>query len=308
MPNGRLETSRPTFVNVWEYLGYSPGESPSDFGSAMTLAVHPDDRDVVVQAMRSRIDGQSQEFEATYRVRRKDGSERWNLSRGVVQRDGDGRPLRFTGASVDITALKHVEAELHEARTAAEAANRAKDEFLANVSHEIRTPMNAILGMTELTLEQPTSEHQRQLLRTVKSAAESLLVVINDLLDFSKIEAGRLELESGRVHPAFGLRGHRARPGAACSPQGAGARVRRVVRPARPARRRRGAPAPGSPERCRERRQVHGSGRGSGLRLRERARAGVESDGLAARHRSGHGNRDLAREAAEDIPRVRAGG
>jgi two-component system sensor histidine kinase/response regulator len=136
-------------------------------------------------------------FEDVEAHRAPDGIRRYVEVLKAPVRDAQGEVAGLLGIFWDVTARKQAEEDLKEALEAAQAASKAKSEFLARVSHEIRTPMNGIIGMTELTLDTEITPEQREYLEMVMGSAQALLAVINDILDFSKIEAGKIELEPG---------------------------------------------------------------------------------------------------------------
>lgn len=111
------------------------------------------------------------------------------------------------GMSTDITQRIASEKVVHEARDAAEAATRAKSEFLASMSHEIRTPMNGITGMADLLAQTALNDEQKHMVRTIRESGNALITVINDILDFSKIEAGKMDLESVTMSVADAVEG-----------------------------------------------------------------------------------------------------
>lgn len=127
-------------------------------------------------------------------LKKKDGTKIHLSTRNSIYNDESNN--RFVVSVItDITEKKKAEAELVEAKSAAELAAKAKAEFLSNMSHEIRTPMNAVIGLTELLLQDQKPELNRKYLESIKYSADNLLVIINDILDFSKIESGKITFE-----------------------------------------------------------------------------------------------------------------
>jgi two-component system sensor histidine kinase/response regulator len=208
---------------VWDDLMYQlygiTAETFSGAYEAWEAGLHPDDKAAQVERLQMALRGEK-EFDTEFRVVWPDGMVRHLKANGTVQRDSAGNAVRMIGTNWDITEAKlaaerillasqEVQAmntQLLAAKAEADRANHAKSEFLAQMSHEIRTPMNGIIGMTGVALNTQLTPEQREYLTMVRSSADALLAVINDVLDFSKIEAGKLSLDSVefRVREAFG--------------------------------------------------------------------------------------------------------
>jgi PAS domain S-box-containing protein len=179
-------------------FGVSAGELTTD-ASALLRRVHPDWRERLRTSLAVSAMLRAQ-WRMEFPIRRRDGADRWLLGTASPQRDGSGRTAWF-GYIADVTDLRELEAASRD-KAAAEAASRAKTEFLSRMSHELRTPLNAVLGFSqllELSQTPPLAESHHRPVKLIREAGEHLLTMIGDLLDLTRIEAGHLRLQIEHV-------------------------------------------------------------------------------------------------------------
>ncbi len=182
-----------TFFNqkVTESTGYTPDDFSQAF-PATRLAVGREQGDFE-ETINKLLSGQKVSS-AEYTLRRKDGST-FPVSMRSTPITKKNRIIGGRSLLININKMKNAEVTLQATKEKAEAANRAKSEFLANISHEIRTPLNGILGMSDLLDRTDLSPQQRDYLNVLRTSGSALLSLVNDILDFSKIEAGKLDFE-----------------------------------------------------------------------------------------------------------------
>ncbi|GBO54447.1 hypothetical protein APA_2395 [Pseudanabaena sp. lw0831] len=184
--------------DICKTYGYSPEELLQI--SAIDIT-HPDSIESTLAHRNKLLVGETECTILETQYIHKNGKIVDAISRVSLIRDIDNCPVQFVVSVADITEKKQNEAKLAAAMVA-EAANKAKSEFLATMSHEIRTPMNAVIGMAGLLSSTPLSSQQQLFVTGIRQGGEVLLSVINKILDFSQIESGAIELEE---HP-FDLR------------------------------------------------------------------------------------------------------
>jgi PAS domain S-box-containing protein len=187
-----------TFLNAaWAQItGFAP---ESSLGGRLIDSVHPDDRPASLALTRSLLEGAADNYRNEVRWVTRDNAERWVEVDARATRDAEGRLIGTAGVIRDVTERRRVEDALRTAREAAEAASRAKSEFLSRMSHELRTPLNAILGFGQLMeLEASTPEQQENAIQILKGGRH-LLALINEVLDITGIESGHLPMSTEPV-------------------------------------------------------------------------------------------------------------
>jgi PAS domain S-box-containing protein len=193
-------SSDPATQDAWwsrefeELVGLVPGALGHTLSGLFEL-IDPEDRSAVRDALDAAVETGS-DYVVEFRFRHANGEWRWMEGRGRAGYADDGTPVTLYSIGIDVTARKRTQTALQEAKDAAEAANRLKDQFLATLSHELRTPLNAILGYARMLQTNAIAPEKRQrAIDIIERNAAAQNQLVEDLLDISRITRGQVRLK-----------------------------------------------------------------------------------------------------------------
>jgi PAS domain S-box-containing protein len=195
-----LRASSLRYTPKWAiYLGYEPGEIPPTM-EGITSIVHPDDVPRTVQDLTAYVEGKTERYETECRLKKKDGSWLWVLSRGkAVEWDEDGKPVRLLGTNVEITERKHAEEQLSQYADKLRAANAELAQYAYAASHDLQAPLRAIRNYADFLredLEHLLDDEQKGFFEKLECAVQEAYTLIKDLLALSRIDRRSGDVET----------------------------------------------------------------------------------------------------------------
>lgn len=165
--------------------------------------VHPDDRAYQQAAWKRHLSGESEVYSVEYRIIDSSGEPRWVYDCGLALRDSTGTPYRIAGSLGDISERKRIEQALTAARDAAQLADRARTDFLANLTHELKTPLNVVIGFSQILSEDRknglTAEERQTYAEEIRQAGSRLDRLVSDLLDLARAGSADTPMADSQV-------------------------------------------------------------------------------------------------------------
>jgi PAS domain S-box-containing protein len=183
-------------------LGFSDENDFPNLRCSWNNRLHPEDKDSVLESFNKHLldtTGKTP-YDVECRALKKDGEYAYFRDSGETIRDENGNPVRIAGALMDITETKNILLDTERQRIEAEAASKAKSDFLARMTHEMRTPMNAIIGMSEIGKKTNDDPRRLYCFNNISEASQQLLGVIDNVLDISEMESENFELSCGEFN------------------------------------------------------------------------------------------------------------
>jgi len=191
-----MVTNTVYFSPQWKkMLGYEDHEIPNDF-SGWRMLWHPDEVASNEKDVNDFLEGTSKVYEVEHRLLCKDGSWHWILTRGDIEKDANGKPIRWTGTNIDITERKKAEDHIIIQNKELQSLNAQKDKFFSIIAHDLRSPFNSIIGLSEILVERINEKDYdgiENYARIILQSSHRAMNLLNNLMEWAQSQTDRME-------------------------------------------------------------------------------------------------------------------